>query len=432
MSGGMRILIVGGGAREHALAWKIRQSRLVREVYCAPGNAGIARVAECVPIDPSNISEMAGFAEFMKIDMTVVGPELPLSLGIADEFEKRGLSIFGATRAAADIESSKVFAKEFMTRNRIPTASYEVASSAEQARAVLRRRNHRFPVVLKADGLAAGKGVFVAADQKEAERAIETLLVEKRFGPAGEQVVIEDCLVGREASFFALTDGVVAFPMATCQDYKRLNNRDAGPNTGGMGGYSPSAHIDVPTARSVMGSIIVPTVRALGEEGRPYRGILYAGLMLTREGPKVLEFNARFGDPEAELIMARLESDLVPILQATLAGRLDDIQLEWRAPCATCVVLASAGYPAKSETGKPIDGLESVSELEGVEVFHAATVHRDGLLRTAGGRVLAVTASGSTCAQAARRCYAAVESIRFSGKHFRTDIAADALGPEEV
>jgi len=427
----MRILVVGSGAREHALAWKIRQSPQVREIYCAPGNAGIAALAECVPIPADAIGDLAGFAQLMKIDLTVVGPELPLSLGLADELVRRGLPVFGATRAAAEIESSKAFAKEFMTRNKIPTASYEIAATAEQARAILRRHSDRYPIVLKADGLAAGKGVFVAADAGEAERAVESLLVEKRFGAAGERVVIEECLEGREVSFFALTDGQVALPLATCQDYKRLRDGDAGPNTGGMGGYCPSTLLDAGAAREIMETIVVPTVRALGEEGRTYRGVLYAGLMLTRSGPKVLEFNARFGDPEAELILARLEGDLVPALQATLAARLEDIRLAWRAPCSVCVVLASEGYPEKPVTGRTIDGLDA-GAADGVVVFHAATALKDGLLRTAGGRVLTVTAVGSTFAQAARRSYAAARRIRFPGRQFRTDIAADALGSEEV
>jgi phosphoribosylamine--glycine ligase len=428
----MRILIIGGGAREHALAWKIRQSPGVDELYCAPGNAGISGLAVCVPIGTSSVAELATFAILEHIDLTVVGPELPLSLGIVDEFQKRGLTIFGASKAAAEIESSKLFAKEFMTRNKIPTASYEVASSAEQAHAVLRRRGGRFPVVFKADGLAAGKGVIVAADEAQALRAIETLLVERRFGAAGERVVIEDCLEGREVSFFALTDGQVAVPLATCQDYKRLNDRDTGPNTGGMGGYSPSVHVDNGTARRIMETIVVPTVAALGEEGRPYQGVLYAGLMLTAAGPKVLEFNARFGDPEAQLILARLKTDLLPALQATLEARLEDIRIEWSAPGSVCVVLASAGYPEKPENGKAIEGLDTAAATEGVEVFHAATSFKDDRLRTSGGRVLTVTAVGATLSQAARRCYAAAERIRFSGKHFRTDIAADALLEEEV
>src|SRR5712692_6857691 len=290
----MKILVVGSGAREHALVWKIRRSPLVKELYCAPGNVGMAKEADRVPIDPSAIVELADFAASIKIDLTVIGPELPLSLGIADEFQKRDLPIFGATKAAAEIETSKVFAKEFMTKHKIPTAHFEVAGTAEAARAILKRRKKAYPVVLKVDGLAGGKGVVVARDKKEADEAIETMLVERRFGSAGDRIVIADCLEGLEASFFALSDGKRVLPLVTCQDYKRLNDGDGGPNTGGMGGYSPSIHIDADAFRVIMDSILIPTIAGLAAEGRPYRGVLYAGLMLTDAGPRVLEFNARF------------------------------------------------------------------------------------------------------------------------------------------
>src|SRR3989442_8819935 len=300
--GSMKVLVVGSGAREHALAWKLRGSPLVRELYCAPGNVGLAKIADRVPIDPSSIVELADFAGTIKIDLTVVGPELPLTLGIADEFQKRDLAVFGATQAAAEIESSKVFAKEFMKKHKIPTARFNVACSAAEARALLKKRKTEFPVVLKADGLASGKGVLVARDKKEAEQAIEILQVERRFGVAGDRIVVEEFLEGHEASFFALSDGKRVLPLVTCQDYKRLLEGDAGPNTGGIGGYSPSVHIDADTFRQVMDDVLVPTVAGLAEAGRPYCGILYAGLMLTKTGPRVLEYNAPFGDPEAELI----------------------------------------------------------------------------------------------------------------------------------
>ncbi|HKW51402.1 MAG TPA: phosphoribosylamine--glycine ligase, partial [Candidatus Eisenbacteria bacterium] len=341
----MKVLVVGSGAREHALCWKLRGSPLVKELYCAPGNVGMAKIADRVPIDPSSIVELADFAGTIKVDLTVVGPELPLTLGIVDEFQKRDLPIFGATQAAAEIESSKVFAKEFMKKHKIPTARFEVCGSAGETRAALKKRKDGFPVVLKADGLAGGKGVILARDKKEADQAVEMLQVERRFGTAGDRVVVEEFLEGHEASFFALSDGQRVLPLVTCQDYKRLLDGDAGPNTGGMGGYSPSVHIDADTFREVMDSILLPTVAGLAEQGRPYRGVLYVGLMLTKKGPRVLEYNARFGDPEAELIAVRMKSDLLPVLQATLAGQLEEITIEWLKARSACVVLAARGYP---------------------------------------------------------------------------------------
>jgi len=424
------VLVVGGGAREHALAWKIRQSPLVRQVFCAPGNAGIAQVADCVPIEPTAVAALADFALARRCGLTVVGPEAALAAGITDEFDRRGLPIFGATRAAAEIESSKVFAKEFMRRHGIPTAAHEVAGSAAEARAILGRRGDR-PVVLKADGLAAGKGVVVAGSRSEAEQAIEAMLVEKRFGAAGERVVIEDRLEGPEVSFFALSDGERALPLTTCQDYKRLLDGDRGPNTGGMGGYSPSVLIDAATHGRIMETVVIPTVRGLLAEGRAYRGILYVGLMLTSSGPRVLEYNARFGDPEAELIAVRMESDLVPVLQATLAGRLDEARLAWHPGASVCVVLAAAGYPGAPRTGDPILGCDEASRMEGAHVFHAATREAGGVLVTAGGRVLTVTSLGATYEESVRRCYAAAGAIRFPGCQARTDIARVAVGREK-
>jgi phosphoribosylamine--glycine ligase len=423
----MKVLVVGSGAREHALSWKIRSSPSVKEVYCAPGNPGMARVADRVPIDPSAIVELADFAEKIKIDMTLVGPELSLTLGIVDEFQKRDLPIFGPTQAAAAIEGSKVFAKEFMTRYKIPTAPFDIVATAEEARAVLKKRKGGYPVVLKVDGLASGKGVVVAKDKKEADQAIESMLVEKRFGVAGERVVIEDCLEGSEASFFALSDGERVLPLVTCQDYKRLQDADRGPNTGGMGGYSPSVHIDADAFRSVMDGIMKPTIAGMAADGRPYRGILYAGLMLTKEGPRLLEFNARFGDPEAELIAVRMKSDIVPVLQATLAGRLEEINIEWLKARSVCVVLAAKGYPGEPSTGDAIAGIDAAEKLEGVEVFHAGTAVKSGAYMTSGGRVLVVTALGGSFAQAVQRCYAGAEAIQFDGKQHRTDIAREAI-----
>jgi phosphoribosylamine--glycine ligase len=423
----MKVLVVGSGAREHALCWKLRGSPLVKELYCAPGNVGMARIADRVPIDPSSIVELADFAGTIKIDLTIVGPELPLTLGIVDEFQRRDLAIFGATQASAEIESSKVYAKEFMKKHKIPTARFDVCSSAGETRAVLKKRKNGFPVVLKADGLAGGKGVILARDRKEADQAIETLQVERRFGVAGDRVVVEEFLEGHEASFFVLSDGQRVLPLVTCQDYKRLLDGDAGPNTGGMGGYSPSVHIDAGTFRQVMDDILLPTIAGLAGEGRPYRGVLYVGLMLTKKGPRVLEYNARFGDPEAELIAVRMKSDLVPVLQATLTGHLEEITIEWLKARAVCVVLAARGYPEKPEIDRPITGIDSVSAMDGVEVFHAGTAVKEGKFVTASGRVLTVTAVGATFAQARDRCYAAAATVCFDGRHFRTDIAKDAL-----
>lgn len=422
----MKVLVVGSGAREHALCWKLRHSPIVKELYCAPGNVGMAKIADRVPIDPSSIVELADFAGTIKIDLTVVGPELPLTLGIVDEFQKRDLPIFGATLAAAEIESSKAFAKEFMKKHKIPTARFEVCGSAGETRAAIKKMKE-FPVVLKADGLASGKGVILARDKKEAEQAVEILQVERRFGVASDRVIVEEFLQGHEASFFALSDGQRVLPLVTCQDYKRLQDGDAGPNTGGMGGYSPSVHIDADTFREIMDGVLLPTIAGLAEEGRPYRGILYVGLMLTKKGPRVLEYNARFGDPEAELIAVRMKSDLVPVLQATLSGRLDEITIEWLKARSVCVVLAASGYPEKPDTGQPILGIDSAAAMDGVEVFHAGTAVKEGKFVTASGRVLAVTALGSTFGQARERCYAAADAIRFEGRHIRTDIAKDAL-----
>ncbi len=423
----MKVLVVGSGAREHALTWKIRRSPLVEDLYCAPGNAGIKKVATCVPIDPSSTVEMADFAEKIRIDLTVVGPELPLTLGIVDEFQKRDLAIFGATQAAAEIESSKVFAKEFMGRHKIPTARYEIVSTAEEARALLKKKKDPYPAVFKVDGLAGGKGVIVARDKKVAGQAIETMLVERRFGVAGNRVLIEEYLEGTEASFFALSDGQRVMPLVTCQDYKRLSDGDTGPNTGGMGGYSPSVHIDADSFREIMDRTLVPAIAGLAEEGRPYRGVLYAGLMLTKKGPRILEFNARFGDPEAELIFVRMKSDLIPVLQATISGHLEEVGIEWLKARSACVVLSARGYPGEHETGRPIAGIEKAEVMDGVEVFHAGTAEKDGTYITAGGRVLAVTAVGASFAQATQRCYAGAEAIHFEGKLFRTDIGKDAV-----
>jgi len=427
----MNILVVGGGAREHALAWAVRRGGRDRDVLCVPGNAGIASVAECLPGDPTAVQALADLARTRRVDLTVVGPEAALAADLADELERRGMKVFGASRAAAEIETSKIFSKEFMQRHRIPTAAFDVADSAAAAARILAQRGDR-PSVVKADGLAAGKGVVVAATRREAEDAVAAMLVERRFGAAGDRILIEDRLTGPEVSFFALCDGERTRPLTTCQDYKRLEDGDRGPNTGGMGGYSPSVLVDAPLERTLMDRIVLPTVRGLAAEGRPYRGVLYVGLMLSPEGPQVLEYNARFGDPEAELIVVRLESDLVEVIEATLAGRLDEAPLRFHAGGAVCVVLAAAGYPGTPRTGDTIEGLEPASGQAGqgddVVVFHAATKAREGRIETAGGRVLTVTARAADLAEARRRAYSAVAGIRFPGMQHRRDIAAFAAG----
>ena len=423
----MKVLVVGGGGREHALAWGARGGSPRREILCVPGNAGIARIAECLPGDPTAAGAIADLAQSRGVGLTVVGPEAALAAGLVDEFARRGLAAFGASRAAAEIETSKIFAKEFMRRHGIPTAAFDVADSAASAASILARRGDR-PVVVKADGLAAGKGVVVADGRRDAEEAVAAMLVERRFGAAGDRILIEDRLSGPEVSFFALCDGESARPLTTCQDYKRLQDGDHGPNTGGMGGYSPSVLVDAGLEREIMERIVAPTVRGLAAEGRPYRGVLYAGLMLAANGPQVLEYNARFGDPEAELIVIRLAGDLVEVMEATLAGRLEEAPLRWHPGGAVCVVLAAAGYPGTPRQGDPISGLDA-AERDGagdVVVFHAATREKEGGIETAGGRVMTVTARASDLAQARRRAYAAVEAIRFHGMQYRTDIAAVA------
>jgi phosphoribosylamine--glycine ligase len=431
----MNVLVVGGGAREHALAWAVRRGGRDRAVLCVPGNAGIASVAECLPGDPTAVEALADLARSRRVDLTIVGPEASLAAGLADELERRGMKVFGASRAAAEIETSKIFSKEFMHRHGIPTAPFDVADSPAAAARILAKRGER-PSVVKADGLAAGKGVVVAATRREAEEAVAAMLVEHRFGPAGDRILIEDRLSGPEVSCFALCDGERARPLTTCQDYKRLEDGDRGPNTGGMGGYSPSILVDAALERSIMERIVLPTVRGLAAEGRPYRGVLYTGLMLTPQGPQVLEYNARFGDPEAELIAVRLASDFVEVVEATLAGRLDEAPLRWHPGAAVCVVLAAAGYPGTPRTGDAIEGLEEASRrpADGDElvVFHAATRSRDGRIETAGGRVLTVTARADSLAEARRRAYSAVAGIRFPGMQHRRDIAlfaASGTGP---
>ena len=421
----MNVLVLGSGGREHALAWKLKQSPLVKKLVCAPGNPGMAQLGECVPADLADVAGLAGLAERLKADLTVVGPEAPLVAGVADEFARRGLAIVGPSQAAAQLEGSKVFAKEFMKRHGIPTAGFTVCSDHGDAYSALCAVE--WPVVIKADGLAAGKGVRIADDPDQATAIIEAFMEKRELGAAGESVVIEECLEGEELSFIVLTDGQTILPLAASQDHKRLQDNDRGPNTGGMGAYSDDAILDAGLRARLMKEIVEPTIKALEAEGLSYRGFLYFGLMLTADGPKVLEFNCRMGDPECQPLVARLEGDLAEALANLAAGKLAGTQLKWSADASVCVVLASAGYPGKPETGKAITGIDAAEKLEGVSVFHAGTRLDGGKLVTAGGRVLGVTARGQDLRTAVDRAYAAVDKIRFDGMHFRRDIAARGL-----
>jgi len=422
----MKVLVVGNGGREHALVWKIRQSPLVQELYCSPGNAGIAGLADCVPIDSTNIIEVADFAQTIAADLTVVGPELPAVLGIVDEFHRRGLSIFGPSRAAAELEGSKAFAREFMDRHNIPSPRHRVCKTVEEARECVAQAPFGFPIVIKADGLAAGKGVVIAADAAEADAAIAGMMTDKKFGMAGARVVLEEFLKGEEVSFLVFSDGSKVVPMVSAQDHKRVFDGDQGPNTGGMGAVSPATNLTVDIHKQIMHEIVLPTVAGMAAEGRRYQGVLYAGLMLTDDGPKVLEFNARFGDPETQVILTRMKSDLVPILQGVAEGNLPDTKIDWAKEPAVCIVLASEGYPDAPVTGRVVSGLDATKNLEGVVVFHAATAAKDGKVVTVGGRVLGVTAVGTNLDIAIQRAYEAAPKISFEGMHYRKDIGHKA------
>ena len=423
----MKILIVGNGGREHALAWKIRQSPLVTEVYCAPGNAGIADIADCVPIDASSIVEVADFAQMIKADLTVVGPELPMVLGIGDEFVRRGLRIFCPTRGAAEIEGSKAFAREFMTRHGIPSPRYEICGSLDEANAFVKKAPFGYPFVVKADGLAAGKGTAVVASEAEALAFVGGMMADRKFGTAGAKIVMEECLEGEEVSFLVFADGSRALPMASVQDHKRAGDGDRGPNTGGMGTVSPTTNISVDGHKRIMQEIVLPTIAGLAAEGRRFQGVLFAGLMMTEAGPKVLEFNARFGDPETQVVMARMRSDIVPILDQCAAGQLAVTRIDWAKEPAACVVVASRGYPDTPDTGKTIGGLEALKDWSDVVVYHAATTRVEGQLKTVGGRVLGVTALGANLEAAIARAYEAVGKIQFDGMWCRRDIGQRAL-----
>lgn len=420
----MKVLVIGSGGREHALVWKISQSSKIKKIYCAPGSAGIGEFAEAVAIGPEQIEKLAEFAEREKIDLSVVGPELPLTLGIADLFESRGLRIFGPNRAAAQLEGSKVFAKEILKANHIPTAAFETFADAMAAKRYLAQVKP--PYVVKADGLAAGKGVLICADRGEAETAIDEILVRKTFGQAGDKLVIEEFLDGEEASFMALTDGEHLLPLASSQDHKRVFDNDQGPNTGGMGAYSPAPVVTPAIHRRIMDEVLTPLLAGLKKRTIRYRGVIYAGLMVTKDGPKVLEFNARFGDPECQPIMMRLKSDLVPLLEATIDGQLDQVQPEWYDDPAVCVVLCAGGYPGAYDKGKEIRGLDKLKHWDKGFVFHAGTTKDNSRWLTSGGRVLGVTARDDDVGAAVKEVYRAVGEISWDGMHYRKDIARRA------
>ncbi len=417
----MKILVIGSGGREHAICWKLAQSRVIDKIYCVPGNAGISEIAECVEIESRDYSALVDFVKYEWIDLTVVGPEEPLARGIVDVFEKEGRRIIGPNRAAAQIESSKVFAKDFMKRHNIPTADYKVFTSFTHAEEYIRLKGA--PIVVKADGLAAGKGVFVCQNYDEAVEALRLIMKEKVFGSAGERVVIEECLQGIEVSYLVFTDGKNIVPMVTSKDHKRLLDNDEGPNTGGMGTFSPNPTVTPELEKEILEKIIKPTIKGLKQEGIIYKGILYAGLMIVNNKPYVLEFNCRFGDPETQVILPRLETDLVDIFMAIADQKLNKIDVQWKKESSLCVILASEGYPGKYKKGLSISGLEMIKGLKDVIVFHAGTkFDEEGRIVTNGGRVLGVTALGNDIHDARQRAYSAINFINFEGMQYRKDI----------
>lgn len=423
----MKILVVGGGGREHALVWKLKQSPKVEKIYCAPGNAGIAQMASCVDIKAENVQALLEFALKEAIDLTVVGPEAPLIAGLANQFIAAGLKVFGPRQRAAEIEGSKALAKEIMVKYNIPTAGYAEFTAYEDAVAYIKEQGA--PIVVKADGLAAGKGVIVALDEQTALDAVREIMDDKVFGAAGDKVILEEFLEGEEVSILAFTDGKTVVPMVSSQDHKRIFDNDEGLNTGGMGAYSPAPVYTAELAREVMDTVLVPTINGLNSEGRPYEGVIYAGLMVTAKGPKVLEYNARFGDPETQAVLVRLETDLVEIIEAILAGRLDQQEIKWSEQAAVCVVMASGGYPGSFKKGEIISGLDDAAK-EAV-VFHAGTALQGTNIVTSGGRVLGVTAMGSTIKEAIDKTYRAVQKIHFSKVHYRKDIGFRAIAREK-
>jgi phosphoribosylamine--glycine ligase len=419
----MRILVIGSGGREHALVWKLARSPHTTEIYCAPGNAGIGEIAKLLPADVNDPVALASLAESIRADLTVIGPEAPLVAGVSDAYQARGLRMLGPSSAAARLEGSKIFTKEFTSRHSIPTARFASCDTPQTAHQELRNR-FRFPVVVKADGLAAGKGVRIAADQAEFEAAIKEMMIERVFGNAGSRLLLEECLVGREASVMIFTDGRDYQMIVPAQDHKRVFDGDRGPNTGGMGSFSTPDLIDDSTLAQIASEIIEPTLEGMAAEGNPFIGILYAGLMLTGEGPKLIEFNARLGDPETQAVLLRLESDLVEICEAVIDNRVASTSIDWSADSSVCLVAASGGYPGEFEKGKPISGLDDAASVEGVVVFHSGTGRNEqGSFITSGGRVLGVTARANTLQKARTKAYNAMSRIKFEGMHYRTDIA---------
>src|ERR1700751_2828903 len=421
----MKVLVIGGGGREHALVWKLAQSPRIQKLYCAQGNGCIALDAECAPVDLKSVDSLVALARKLQPDLTVVGPELPLTLGVVDEFQRRGWPVFGPTQAAARLESSKSFAKEFMQRHRIPTARYAICKSVDEVRTAL--SHFHPPIVVKADGLAAGKGVVIAKSREEAASTASEMLSGKMVGAAGSLVVLAECLEGEEMSFLVFSDGERVVPLVAAQDHKRVGDGDTGPNTGGMGAYSTQTIVDEKMRDWLVHHIAQPVVAGMKAEGTEYRGVLYCGLMMTARGPMVLEFNCRFGDPETQPILIRLESDLIGAIEASIEGRVSEGDFKWSPDASVCVVMSSGGYPGTYEVGKRIDGLEEASAVEGVKVFHAGTSKRDGVYYTAGGRVLGVTARARALDTAIERAYEACARVSFDGVHYRKDIAARAL-----
>lgn len=421
----MKVLVIGGGGREHAIVWKLSQSKMVDKIFCCPGNAGIAEIAQCIDVNYDDFQALLDFVKYEWIDLTIVGPEAPLSKGIVDLFENEGRRILGPTKAAARLEWSKAFSKDLMRSHGIPTADYKVFTSYLHAEEYVKLKGT--PIVIKADGLAAGKGVFIAATMDEAMDALEQIMKDRVFGAAGDRVLIEECLQGEEASFMAFTDGKTIVPMVSSQDHKRIFDNDQGPNTGGMGAYSPAPVITEELEAVVIEKIMKPTVKALKSEGITYKGILYAGLMIDKGKPYVLEFNCRLGDPETQPVLSRLQSDLMEIAIAVTDERLSEIKIEWKKDPAVCVVVSSGGYPGKYRKGDVITGIPEANKVDGVHVFHAGTAFKDSDIITSGGRVLGVTATGNSIAEAKRHAYEAIDKINFTGMHCRKDIADRAL-----
>jgi phosphoribosylamine--glycine ligase len=425
----MKVLVIGSGGREHAIVWKLSQSRSVDKIYCCPGNAGISELAECIDVNHNDFEALLDFVKYEWIDLTVVGPEDPLSKGIVDVFEKDGRKIVGPSKAAAQLESSKVFSKDLMKTYGIPSAEYKVFTSYFHAEEYIKFKGA--PIVVKADGLAAGKGVFVASTVDEAMDALRVIIKDRAFGEAGNKVVIEECLTGEEASYMVFADGKTILPMVSSQDHKRIFDGDEGLNTGGMGAYSPAPVLTEEIEKEIIDGIMKPVIKALQTEGINYKGILYAGLMIDQGVPRVLEFNCRLGDPETQPVLSRLKTDFMDIAMAIAEEKLSTIDIEWKSDPSVCVVISSEGYPGKYKKGEVITGIDKANSLEGAYVFHAGTAFKDDKLVTSGGRVLGVTATGNSISDAQQRAYEAVDKIHFSGMHYRKDIADRALNREK-